>query len=168
MTSPLPEESGFSPPSAEEGDDGQALTVSNEGTGRPTDSEYLMNDHADDSAPVRRACGLEIMKRVYGHDHVHDGPGDFFGMTVEHLFAEVWSRDGLSVRDRRLLLLGLLVGQDMSDEVRLQLDAALRTGELTPDELREIVIFLTHYAGWPRGARLNTQVEELIDRVMGS
>ncbi|MET8335438.1 carboxymuconolactone decarboxylase family protein [Streptosporangium canum] len=125
-----------------------------------------MNDHADNDTPDRRARGLEIMKRVHGWDHVGDGPGDFFGMTVEHLFAEVWSRDGLSVRDRRLLLLGLLVGQGMDDALGLQLDAALRTGELTPDELREIVVFLTHYAGWPRGAKLNTQVEELIDRVM--
>ncbi|MDP9866860.1 MULTISPECIES: carboxymuconolactone decarboxylase family protein [Streptosporangium] len=125
-----------------------------------------MNDHADDAAPDRRARGLEIMKRVYGRNHVGDGPGDFFGMTVEHLFAEVWSRDGLSTRDRRLLLLGLLVGQGADDMIEVQLDAALRTGELTPDELREIVIFLTHYAGWPRGAKLNTQVEELIDRVM--
>jgi 4-carboxymuconolactone decarboxylase len=111
---------------------------------------------------------LEIMKQVYGWDHVGDGPGDFFGMTVEHLFAEVWSREGISTRDRRLLLVGLLVGQGMDDVVGLQLDAALRTGDLTPDELREIVIFLTHYAGWPRGAKLNGQVEELIARVMKS
>ncbi|WP_433361623.1 carboxymuconolactone decarboxylase family protein [Streptosporangium sp. CA-115845] len=108
------------------------------------------------------------MKQVYGWDHVGDGPGDFFGMTVEHLFAEVWSREGISTRDRRLLLVGLLVGQGMDDVVGLQLDAALRTGDLTPDELREIVIFLTHYAGWPRGARLNGQVEELIARVLKS
>ncbi|GAA0855075.1 MULTISPECIES: carboxymuconolactone decarboxylase family protein [Streptosporangium] len=108
------------------------------------------------------------MKQVYGWDHVGDGPGDFFGMTVEHLFAEVWSREGISTRDRRLLLVGLLVGQGMDDVVGLQLDAALRTGDLTPDELREIVIFLTHYAGWPRGAKLNGQVEELIARVMKS
>ncbi|MBB4935750.1 4-carboxymuconolactone decarboxylase [Streptosporangium album] len=106
------------------------------------------------------------MKRVHGWDQVGEGPGDFFGMTIEHLFAEVWSRDGLSMRDRRLLLLGLLVGQGMDDAIDVQLDAALRTGELTPDELREIVIFLTHYAGWPRGAKLNTQVEELVARVM--
>jgi len=108
------------------------------------------------------------MRKVYGWDHVGDGPGVFFGMTVEHLFAEVWSRDGISNRDRRLLLLGMLVGQGMDDVVGLQLDAALRTGDLTPDELREIVVFLTHYAGWPKGAKLNGQVEELIAKVMRS
>lgn len=112
----------------------------------------------------RRTRGLEIMKQVYGWDQVSDGPGEFLGMTVEHLFAEVWSRNVLSVRERRLLLLGLLVGDGLDDAIKLQLDAALRTGELNPSELREIVIFLTHYAGWPRGAKLDGQVEELITR----
>ncbi|MBG0830987.1 carboxymuconolactone decarboxylase family protein [Planomonospora sp. ID67723] len=124
-----------------------------------------MNDHANDTAPGHRARGLETMRRV-GGTSAGDGAGDFFAMTVEHLFAEVWSRDGLSMRDRRLLLLGLLVGQGLDDEAGVQLDAVLRTGELTPDELREVVIFLTHYAGWPRGARLNVQVEKLISRFM--
>jgi 4-carboxymuconolactone decarboxylase len=127
-----------------------------------------MSNHANNSTPDRRIRGLEVMKRVDGRDHVGDGPGDFFGMTIEHLFAEVWSRDVITVRDRRLLLLGLLVGQGLNEEVELQLDAALRTGDLTPSELREIVVFLTHYAGWPRGSKLNSQVEELIARVMES
>jgi 4-carboxymuconolactone decarboxylase len=115
------------------------------------------------SDPEKRAKGLEMMKQVYGWD-VDDGPGDFFSMTVEHLFGEVWTRDGLTVRERRLLLFGLLVGLGLDDVVGLQLDAALRQGEFEPDELREIVIFLTHYAGWPRGAKLNSQVEEIVAR----
>ncbi|MEU8381262.1 carboxymuconolactone decarboxylase family protein [Streptosporangium sp. NPDC048865] len=108
------------------------------------------------------------MKQVYGWDPGENEPGDLFGMTVENLFAEVWSREGISNRDRRMLLVGLLVGQGMNEDVALQLDAALRTGDLTPEELREVVVFLTHYAGWPRGAKLNGQVEELIARVMRS
>ncbi|GIH79564.1 carboxymuconolactone decarboxylase family protein [Planobispora longispora] len=125
-----------------------------------------MDQHSDETDPGRRTRGLEITKQAAGRD-ADGGPGsggDFFSMTIEHLFAEVWSRDGLSGRDRRLLLLGLLVGQGMDDALQVQLDAALRTAELTPRELREIVVFLTHYAGWPRGAQLNGQVEDLIAR----
>lgn len=109
----------------------------------------------------RRQRGLDKMSEVYGWD-VQDGPGDFFGITVDHLFAEIWSRPGLSMRDRRLLLLGLLTGQGLQDVADIQIGAALRTGELSPDELREIAIFLTHYAGWPAGARLSMQVEKLV------
>jgi 4-carboxymuconolactone decarboxylase len=115
------------------------------------------------SDPERRRLGLETMGKVYGWE-VGDGPGDFFGITVEHLFAEVWTREGLSYRDRRLLLIGLLVGRGLDDVLGLQLEAALGNEELDAEELREIVIFLTHYAGWPQGAKMNSQVEELVAR----
>ena len=118
-----------------------------------------MDEYAD-----RREAGRELMARVYGWDEVPDAPGDFFDLTAEHLFGRIWSREGLSMRDRRLLLLGLLVGLGERDVVDLQVAATLTNGELSADELREIVIFLTHYAGWPRGAALNGQVEGAIDR----
>jgi 4-carboxymuconolactone decarboxylase len=111
----------------------------------------------------KRQVGLDKMREVYGWD-VQDGPGDFFAMTVDHLFAEVWTRPGLEQKERRLLLIGLLVGMGLDDVLGIQLDSALKLGELSPDQLREIVIFLTHYAGWPRGAKMNSAVEELIAR----
>lgn len=103
------------------------------------------------------------MAAVYGWE-VNDGPGDFYGMTLDHLFAEVWTRDGLTNRDRRLLLLGLLAGLGLDDVADLQIGAALGNGELTPEELREIVIFLAHYAGWPQAAKLNSRIEAAISR----
>jgi 4-carboxymuconolactone decarboxylase len=44
----------------------------------------------------------------------------------------------------------------------IQIGAALRRAELSADELREIAVFLTHYAGWPSGAKLSMLVEKLI------
>jgi 4-carboxymuconolactone decarboxylase len=115
-----------------------------------------------DSDPVKRQRGLETMRAVYAWPEVGDGPGDFFGYTVEHLFAEIWNREGLSFRDRRLLLIGLLVGRGLHDVVGIQIEAALVNEELDADALREIVILLTHYAGWPDGAKLNSQVEAIL------
>ena len=114
--------------------------------------------------PEKRQAGRELMARVYGWDEAPDVTGDFFGMTAEHLFADVWTREGLSIRDRRLMLLGLLVALGEADVLDVQLDAALKNGEFSPDELREVVIFLAHYAGWPRGATLNGRVEAAIAR----
>jgi 4-carboxymuconolactone decarboxylase len=112
----------------------------------------------------RRERGLEWMRTVYGWD-VPTVEGDFVELTVDHLFGEVWAREGLSVRDRRLLLLGLLVGAGgLDDVIGLQLDSALAQGDLSDDDLREIVVFLTHYAGWPKGAKLNSAVEERLVR----
>ncbi|GAA3445380.1 carboxymuconolactone decarboxylase family protein [Planomonospora venezuelensis] len=109
----------------------------------------------------RRRRGLEMMRQVYGWE-VGDAPGDFFGITVDHLFAEIWTRPGLSMRDRRLLLIGMLAGQGLNDVLDIQIPAALANAELSPDELREVAVFLTHYIGWPLGARLSVQIDGLI------
>jgi 4-carboxymuconolactone decarboxylase len=101
------------------------------------------------------------MAEVYGWEF-QDGPGDFFGYTADHLFADIWTRPGLTDRDRRLLLIGMLAGQGAADVLGIQVPAAHANGELSDEELREIVIFVCHYAGWPNGARLNSVVEDTI------
>ncbi|WP_110208108.1 carboxymuconolactone decarboxylase family protein [Nocardioides daejeonensis] len=120
-----------------------------------------MSDERFARLPETRRRGLEKMEQVYGFT-MSDGDGDFFGYTADHLFADIWNRPGLSDRDRRLLLIGLLAGQGAHDVLTIQIPAAVAAGELDADALREIVIFLCHYAGWPVGARLNSLVEETI------
>ncbi|KAB2808491.1 carboxymuconolactone decarboxylase family protein [Pimelobacter simplex] len=114
-----------------------------------------------DDLPETRRRGLEKMEQVYGFD-MSDGTGDFFRYTADHLFAEIWERPGLTDRDRRLLLIGMLAGQGAADVLGIQVPAAHAAGELDDEALREIVVFLSHYAGWPQGARLNSIVEETI------
>lgn len=112
---------------------------------------------------ARRSRGIERMGEVYNFE-VGDGPGDFYGYTLEHLFGDIWERPGLSIRDRRLLLIGLMVGEGLSDTLQVQLDSAIDKGELSAEQLEEIVVFLSHYAGWPKGAGLNNQVSTAIAR----
>ena len=114
-----------------------------------------------DDLPETRRRGLEKMEQVYGFD-MTDGAGDFFGITADHLFADIWTRPGLSDRDRRLLLIGLLAGSGGHDVLTIQIPAAYAAGELDDEQLRVIVIFLCHYAGWPNGARINSIVEDTI------
>jgi 4-carboxymuconolactone decarboxylase len=115
---------------------------------------------SSDGERHRRA--LETMAKAYAWPSVADGPGEFFRYTVDHLFGEIWSRPGLSNRDRRLLILGVIAGSGQLDVIPLQTDAALANAELSAQELREVVIFLTHYVGWPRGAAINGSVEARI------
>ena len=122
-----------------------------------------MTDFSKDSDPDARARGLARMGEVYSFE-VGDGPGDFFGYTVEHLFGDIWERPGLSLRDRRLLLLGLMCTESLDGVAGIQVESALAKGDLSADDLREVVIFLSHYAGWPKGAALNTTVETAIAR----
>ena len=119
-----------------------------------------MSGKFDDLPEVRRR-GLEKMEQVYGFE-MTDGTGDFFAYTADHLFADIWSRPGLSDRDRRLLLIGMLTGAGAHDVLTIQVPAAYAAGELDDEALREIVIFLCHYAGWPSGSKLMSIVEDTI------
>lgn len=116
-----------------------------------------------DDLPEQRRRGLEKMEQVYGFE-MSDGDGDFFRYTVEHLFGDIWQRHGLTDRDRRLFLIGLLVGQRADDVLGIQVPAALANGELDDAALRELVILACHYDGWPNGSRFNAVVEEAIGR----
>ena len=114
-----------------------------------------------DDLPEARRKGLEKMEQVYGFE-MTDGTGDFFRYTVEHLFGDIWQRPGLSDRDRRLFLIGLLVGQQATDVLGIQIPAAHANGELDDTALRELVILACHYDGWPNGSRMSSVVEDTI------
>lgn len=116
-----------------------------------------MSDTAESGTTPARERGLAMMTEVYGFD-MSDGPGDYFAETADHLFGRVWARPGLTHRDRRLLLLGALTAQGNTDIADIQVGAALGNGELTPEELEEIVLFLCYYAGWPNGTKLGNVV----------
>ncbi|MCL2541392.1 MAG: carboxymuconolactone decarboxylase family protein [Nocardioidaceae bacterium] len=116
----------------------------------------------DDLPEVRRR-GLEKMEQVYGFE-MSDGDGDFFRYTADHLFGEVWQRLGITDRERRLFLIGMLVGQRANDVLGIQVPAALANEELTPELLRELVILACHYDGWPNGSRFSSVVEDAIGK----
>lgn len=111
----------------------------------------------------RRERGAEMLSKVYGGDVATPPPGsDFTDIMLETLFAEVWTRDVLSMRDRRLLLLASILTQGESMTFGIQVRAALKNGELTPDELREVLVFLVHYVGYPRCASMTGIAEQAI------
>lgn len=111
---------------------------------------------------TRRERGMAKMGEVYAWGEVPDVPGDFFSITAEHLFGDVWTREGLTIRERRLMLFGAIAALGETSVLPIQLDAALAREEFTPDQLREIAVFLAHYVGWPRAAAFNNLVEDRI------
>jgi 4-carboxymuconolactone decarboxylase len=112
----------------------------------------------------RRARGLEMMKKVYAGDVITppEGASPFADIMLEQVFAEVWTREALSMRDRRLLIMGVIACMGESMTWGIQAKAALKNGELTPEQLRETLIQLAQYAGYPRAAGLLAVTEKTI------
>jgi len=75
---------------------------------------------------------------------------DFQRISVESL-GEVWAREGLPTRDRRLITITLLalLGREALMDLQLHLRQAMARGELSRRELEEVMIHTAHYAGWP-------------------
>jgi 4-carboxymuconolactone decarboxylase len=77
-----------------------------------------------------RRKGLAKMNEVYAWE-MPDMPGEFFALTVDHLFGTIWTRQGLSMRDRRMMLLGVLTTLGQEELMEVQVNAILQNGELT-------------------------------------
>jgi 4-carboxymuconolactone decarboxylase len=111
----------------------------------------------------RRQRGLRTLGEVYAADLGITGDKDpYQEVTVDHLFAEIWNRPGLEIRERRLLVLGVVAALGRADLAELQFTSALARGELTAEQVDEIVVHLTHYVGWPQGSALNDAAQRAL------
>ncbi len=111
----------------------------------------------------RRARGEEMLKEVYAGDVVAPPEGyAFTDVMLRQLFAELWTRDTLSMRDKRILLLGIIAEKGEPMTFKIQVKASLKRGEMTPDEARELLLFIAQYAGYPRAAGMLGPLEEAI------
>jgi 4-carboxymuconolactone decarboxylase len=113
----------------------------------------------------RRARGRAKMAEVYNFPpgYPPEPLDEYMALSVEHLFGEIWSRPGLSIRDRRLITIGIVSMLNDQDIMRLQLRSALDKSELTIDQVRELVVHVAYYAGVPRGTVANRAAKRVIE-----
>jgi alkylhydroperoxidase/carboxymuconolactone decarboxylase family protein YurZ len=93
--------------------------------------------------------GKAMYHAVFGHESSDDLTG-LREFTLEHLYADIWSRNAITLRERCIITVALLAAQGRDGELRQHLRAAVHQG-LSKDELLEIMIHVAHYAGWPTG-----------------
>lgn len=101
--------------------------------------------------------GLTIRKEVLGAEYVSRSldQADDFTRPMQELstawcWGEIWSRPGLTRRERSLLNLAMISALNRPHELRLHVKAALRNG-LTRLEIREVLLQVAVYCGVPAG-----------------
>ena len=124
-------------------------------------------EHESPIDPERIERGAAVYARVYGEALPVVPPGTmaFTDVMYAQLFAEQWSRPQLGFRERRLLTLAVIAAVGDADTWAIHLEAALRNGELTTDEAREVVLHLTPYVGYPRISPLAGRTETVIAKL---
>ncbi len=112
-----------------------------------------------------RDKGVEKLRAVYGGQlptPPAEGEDEFYDYMLETLFGQLWSDPALSVRDRRLALLGVIAAQGEEMTFKIQARAAMLNGELSAEQLEKLVLFLTQYVGYPKMAKLRMALLEVI------
>jgi 4-carboxymuconolactone decarboxylase len=90
---------------------------------------------------------------------------DLARLTVEFARGEIWSRPGLSGKDRALATLAMVVARGNQDNaVRHHVEACLRAG-WTRAELTEVLMQLPVYVGWPKALTATGPALEVFERV---
>jgi 4-carboxymuconolactone decarboxylase len=75
---------------------------------------------------------------------------------LDYLYGEIWNRPTLSRRERRII--SICCAAFVDQDVDAHLYAALKSGDLTFEELQEIVLHYAVYVGWLRAAKLDDQL----------
>jgi 4-carboxymuconolactone decarboxylase len=116
-----------------------------------------MNDNA-------RERGQAAYKKLFGEER-ESQPDDtaLDDMTIEHLFADVWSRPNLPMRERSMITLAMLAAVGRDRELARHIEGALHLG-ITSDEIIEIMLQVAHYAGWPAGHNGQRIAQEVFAR----
>ena len=112
----------------------------------------------------RHAKGQRVLDDLFGGRMSARGPAfkEMTELTVDYLFGEIWSRPGLPLRDRSLVTVAVLCANGQEPQLRGHLEGALNLGH-SPSALKEVMIHVAHYAGWPTGMNGLRVLQEVVE-----
>jgi len=102
--------------------------------------------------------GMKTRRKVLGDEWVDRAIAsktpfneDFQELITRYAWDEIWNRPGLTHQARRMVVIGQMVALGRWEEFALHVRAALQSGDLTPGDLKEILLQSTIYCGVPAG-----------------
>lgn len=98
----------------------------------------------------REKAGLEVIKKMgWGHNEaLLEIDEEIWRLVSEINFGAIWSRPGLSLRDRELICLSILIAIG-APGVSMHFKHAHQLG-FSEEELREVILQCIPYAGFPK------------------
>lgn len=74
---------------------------------------------------------------------------EFQDLITRYAWSEIWTRPGLDVRSRRILVTGTMIAIGRWEEFQMHAAAAMREGGVSLDDLKDIVLQQAIYCGVP-------------------
>jgi 4-carboxymuconolactone decarboxylase len=85
--------------------------------------------------------------------------------SIDYLFGQVWSRGGLSRRDRRWVTLSCVAAADSPEPIDAHVYAALNSGDVDLEAMLEFVLQFAVYCGWPKASHLEMVIARQWGRI---
>ena len=88
---------------------------------------------------------------------------DFQELITTYCWDAIWNRPGLPHRTRRIIVLAITLATGRWEEFRLHVRAALESGDLGEDDVKEVLLQSAIYAGVPSANTAFKEAREVID-----
>jgi 4-carboxymuconolactone decarboxylase len=82
-------------------------------------------------------------------------------LATENAYEQLWTRPGLSLRDRSMVTIAMLIGAGNEHELKVHIRSGLRNG-VTPREIEEMIYQATAYVGFPRASDALAAAAEVV------
>ena len=89
-------------------------------------------------------------------------PGSYGDLSNSILMGDIWQRPGLTLRERRLVVLTLLAAYGRTEPMTYHLRGGLRSGDLDAESLEALVVQIAFYGGWPMSSTLFLAVQQAL------
>ena len=83
----------------------------------------------------------------------NDFNADFIDQITRHVWCDIWTRPGLDQKTRRFMAITVMMALNRWEEFRLHVVGGLNAGDITKNDLKEIILQATVYCGAPVGNR---------------
>lgn len=118
--------------------------------------------------------GLKTRRKVLGDAWVDQSlrnttpfNADFQEMLNTYCWDAIWNRPGLPHKTRRIVVLSITLATGRWEEFKLHARAALESGDLTQDELKEVLLQAAVYAGVPTANTGFREAREVLATLAG-
>jgi 4-carboxymuconolactone decarboxylase len=114
--------------------------------------------------------GMKTRRKVLGDEWVDRAErtktpfnAEFQDLITRYAWDEIWNRPGLPHKTRRMLVLAMTVALGRWEEFALHVRAALTSGDLTQDDLKEVLLQAAIYCGIPAANTAFKEARTVID-----
>ena len=106
-------------------------------------------------ADDKHTAGMTKRRSVLGNTHVDRAEGnktgfdeDYQRLITESAWGSVWTRDGLTDRERSMIVIAFMAALGHHDELAMHIRATANTGA-SLDDIEEVLLMAAIYAGVP-------------------